>query len=141
MHVSLCCNSLHCSWRLTLLGLLGRAGASPTIASRTGIFCDVWYGGAWCMYIVCVRHLVLRLRTSLVYGVCSDITPLGTRLRLVVQRLVRVQLRRRLCYTPTMRHRKTGYAVEESVRGSVSVDALQKLEYCYAAEESVRGSA
>ncbi len=58
----------------------------------------------------------------------------------------------RLCYTPTMRRGKTetGYAVEESVRGSVSVDALQKLEYCctntdgkigYTVEESVRGSA
>ncbi len=65
----------------------------------------------------------------------------------------RVQLRRiprRLCYTRTMRRRKTGYAMEESTRGSVSVDALQKLEYCYtntdwktgyAVEESVRGSA
>ncbi len=51
-----------------------------------------------------------------------------------------------------MRRGKTGYAVEESVRGSVSVDAFQKLEYCYmysntdgktgyAVEESVRGSA
>ncbi len=49
-----------------------------------------------------------------------------------------------------MRYRKTGYAVEESVRGSVSVDTLQKLEYCYtntdektgyAVEEIVRGSA
>ncbi len=49
-----------------------------------------------------------------------------------------------------MRRGKTGYAVEESVRGSVSVDALQKLEHCYtntdgktgyAVEESVRGSA
>ncbi len=46
-----------------------------------------------------------------------------------------------------MRCGKTGYAVEESVRGSVSVDALQKLEHCtdgktgYAVKESVRGSA
>ncbi len=30
-----------------------------------------------------------------------------------------------------MRRGKTGYGVEESVRGSVSVDALQKLEHCY----------
>ncbi len=45
-----------------------------------------------------------------------------------------------------MRRGKTGYAVEESARGSVSVDALQKLlsmrrKTGYAVEESLRGSA
>ncbi len=49
------------------------------------------------------------------------------------------QLRRqRADCTPTTRRGKTGYAVEESVRGSVSVDALQKLEYCCRREDRLR---
>ncbi len=40
-----------------------------------------------------------------------------------------------------MRCGKTGYAVEESVRASVSVDALQKLEYFYTNTDEKTGYA